>query len=106
MRRSAYCHSGCNARAPDPADSRDIYDGFLQVITSKEVQDKTTAAIRSLNHTVRDIRQAFRKVNADIREFDELGLVDRNGNLLQLRPRWQILYDVCQAVASCYLDPI
>ncbi|KAI0687471.1 hypothetical protein C8Q76DRAFT_686128 [Earliella scabrosa] len=77
---------------------------FLKVIASPEVKDKTELAIKTLNQTVRDIRQAFWQITEDIQRFDDKQITNVDGIRIQLRPRWRELYERFNRIISASHD--
>ena len=66
-----------------------ISEHFAEALRKPEVQEQTIKDIRELTKTVKEIKEAFRKIGEGFVEFDGAKFLDNDNNLLQLGGQWR-----------------
>ncbi|RDX43566.1 hypothetical protein OH76DRAFT_1487727 [Lentinus brumalis] len=81
-----------------------VHDKFREAIESDAVKNKTLVAIQDLNHTVRDIIQAFRRIRRDLQSFDKKAFRGHDDTVLQLSPEWDKLHEAFHEILDTSRD--
>ncbi|KAH9887219.1 hypothetical protein C8Q73DRAFT_256746 [Cubamyces lactineus] len=66
-----------------------ISEHFAEALRKPEVQEQTIKDIRELTKTVKEIKEAFRRIGEGFVEFDGAKFLDNDNNLLQLGGQWR-----------------
>ncbi|KAH9887244.1 hypothetical protein C8Q73DRAFT_794802 [Cubamyces lactineus] len=71
------------------ADFNNASERFSDAFHKPEVQEQVVKDIRELTNTIKEIREAFRRIGESLVEFDNASFLDVDNNVLQLGGRWR-----------------
>ena len=71
------------------ADFNAVSERFSDAFHNPEVQDQIVKDIHELTNTIKDIKEAFRRIGESLVEFDNAVFLDVDGDHLQLGRPWR-----------------
>lgn len=89
------------ATLPNDAARNDAAEKFVASISSNDTKEDASTRVKELSEKIRAIRGNMITVASTLVEFDAAGYKDKDGNKIELGPKWRVLIQVrCRVYAT------